>query len=202
MTDAILLFMTEGGYLAVFFLMFVENVFPPIPSEVILPYVGHMASVGNLNLFWAIVVSSIGSLLGTSFWFVLGWLVPVERLKKFFRRYGAYVAITLKDFEKGVTFFKRHERATVFFARMIPAVRSVISVPAGSVRMSPVLFLLISGFGVLLWNTILILIGYTFLTDIYLVEKHISPVSDLVIYAFILAYLYKVVTFHLKREPE
>ncbi len=88
MTDAIVEFMGAYGYGAVFLLMVVENVFPPIPSEVILPYVGHLAATGELNVWLALLVAVAGSLLGTSFWFMIGWILSVSRLKHFFRRWG------------------------------------------------------------------------------------------------------------------
>ena len=195
MTDAIVHFMSQQGYLAVFLLMVAENLFPPIPSEVILPYVGHLAATGEMNVFLAFLTAVLGSLIGTSIWFMVGWLVPVDALKRFFARYGGYIAITVKDFEAGARFFERHERAAVFFGRMIPAVRSVISIPAGSVRMPPKSFLLISLAGIFLWNAALITIGYWALSDVHLVERYVNPISDLVLLAFILAYVVQVVRF-------
>jgi len=196
MTDALINFLNDGGYLAIFIMMMVENIFPPIPSEVILPYVGHMAATsGEVSLWLAILVASVGSLLGTSAWFLLGWILSVEKLHNFFKRFGGYIAITVKDFEKGSNFFKRHERATVFFGRMIPTVRSVISIPAGSVRMNVLQFATISFTGILLWNTLLIGAGYFFLSDIHLVNKFVKPISDIVILFFILAYCFQVVRF-------
>src|SRR5690606_21581978 len=110
MTDTIVNFMSEHGYLAIFVLMVVENVFPPIPSEVILPYVGHLSATGELNFFLAILTAAIGSLVGTSVWFLLGWFLSVERLTYFFSKYGGYIAITVKDFNYGARFFEKHER--------------------------------------------------------------------------------------------
>lgn len=195
MTEHIVSFMAEHGYLAVFVLMVVENVFPPIPSEVILPYVGHLSATGEMNLFLALLVAALGSLIGTSFWFMFGWLLPTERLKLFFSKFGGYIAITVKDFETAAQFFARHERMAVFFGRMVPAVRSVISIPAGSVRMPPNTFLLISFVGILIWNIILVGLGYVFLSDPYVVQKYVNPISDLIILAFVVGYLIQVVRF-------
>lgn len=195
MTETIVNFMGEHGYLAVFLLMVIENVFPPIPSEVILPYVGHLSAIGELNVIVALLVAAAGSLAGTSVWFLLGWFMSVERLTRLFARFGGYIAITVKDFNYAARFFEKHERAAVFFGRMLPAVRSVISIPAGSVRMEPRLFLLISFSGILLWNTLLISAGYFLLTDIHTVEKYINPISDFILLGFLAAYLVQVVRF-------
>ncbi len=81
MADAILAFITEQGYLGVFILMVVENIFPPIPSEVILPFIGHLSATGELSLIPALIVATLGALFGTSLWFLLGWLVPVAVLE-------------------------------------------------------------------------------------------------------------------------
>ncbi len=187
--------MSSHGYVAIFLLMILEHIFPPIPSEVILPYVGHSAAMGEINVWLGIIISSVGSLVGTSFWFLFGWVLSVDRLHNFFQRFGGYIAITDKDFTKASKFFERHENATVFWARMIPTVRSVISIPAGSVRMSPWRFLVISGAGTLIFNTGLIMAGYLLLDDIYLVEKYVNPISNLIIVFFALAYLAQVVRF-------
>jgi membrane protein DedA with SNARE-associated domain len=200
MTEMILDFMGAYGYLAVFLLMVLENIFPPIPSEVILPYVGHLAATGELNPIVALLVAVAGSFAGTSFWFLIGWIVSVDRLKIFFAKYGGYIAITLKDFERAARFFKKHERAAVFFGRMVPAVRSVISIPAGSVRMPPRLFILISLAGILIWNTALIVAGYFLLSDVRLVESYVNPIADLVLLAFVGAYVVQVIRFFLHRR--
>jgi membrane protein DedA with SNARE-associated domain len=200
MTEAILDFMGTYSYLAVFLLMVLENIFPPIPSEVILPYVGHLAATGELDPSIALLVAVAGSLLGTSFWFLVGWLVSVDRLKIFFAKYGGYIAITVRDFEHAANFFKNHERAAVFFGRMVPAVRSVISIPAGSVRMPPRSFILISLAGILIWNTALITSGYFLLSDVRLVESYVNPIADLVLVAFIGAYAIQVIRF-LRHRP-
>ncbi len=101
----------------------------------------------------------------------------------------------MKDFEYAARFFERHERAAVFFGRMIPAVRSVISIPAGSVRMTPSAFFLISVSGIFIWNCLLIAAGFVFLSDIHVVDTYINPISDLILLGFILAYLFQVIRF-------
>ncbi len=195
MAEAIFSFITEYGYVAVFFLMVLENVFPPIPSEVILPFIGYASAQGDLNLVVALAVATAGSLLGTSLWFLIGWLVPTSSLENFFRRFGVFVAIELKDFQMAVRTFTRFERMAVFFGRLIPGVRSIISIPAGSIRMPVKLFLVLSLCGTLLWNTMLLLLGYFVLDDFAVVETYMEPVADAIIMLFIILYLLQVVRF-------
>jgi membrane protein DedA with SNARE-associated domain len=199
MADAILTFITEQGYLGVFILMVLENIFPPIPSEVILPFIGHLAATGELALIPAIVVATLGALLGTSLWFLLGWFVPVAVLERFFSRYGGYVAISGKDFHSATNFFTKYELPAVFFGRMIPAVRSVISIPAGCVRMRPSTFLLLSLAGASIWNVLLIGLGYVVLDDYTLASQYMAPIADAIIYIFISLYVLQVIRFAWQR---
>lgn len=199
MADAILAFITNQGYLGVFILMVAENLFPPIPSEVILPFIGHLSATGELSLLPALLVATLGAVAGTALWFVLGWIVPVPVLERFFTRFGGYVAIDVRDFRKATHFFTKYELPAVFFGRMIPAVRSVISIPAGCIRMRPTTFLALSTLGAAIWNTGLILFGYYFLNDYELVSTYMSPVADIIITLFIAIYLIQVVRFVWRR---
>ena len=200
MAEAVIYFLSANGYFGVFVLMFAENVFPPIPSEVVLPFIGHSVAKGELSFFMALLVASAGSFLGTLFWFALGWFASAAKLEKFFRKYGGYVAISGKDFRKATKFFVKYEIPAVFFGRMIPGVRSVISIPAGSVRMNLKKFIFYSLCGLFIWNTALISIGYFVLSDYTVVEKYMKPIGDGIIYLFILLYVVQVVRFVLDKE--
>ncbi len=202
MAESILSFITEYGYAAVFFLMVLENIFPPIPSEVVLPFIGYSAAEGNLHFGLALIVATIGSLVGTLFWFAVGWLVPLPRLERFFKRFGGYVAIEHKDFVHAVAFFTRYEKLVVFFGRLMPGVRSVISIPAGVVRMDPKTFLSLSAAGTFLWNTLLMSGGYIILDDYSIVEQYMEPVADFIIYTFILLYVFQVMRFLYRRSKD
>lgn len=199
MSDAILSFISGQGYVAIVILMIAENIFPPIPSEVILPFIGHLVATGELSFIPAIVAATLGALIGTSFWFAIGWLVPTPTLERFFARYGGYVAIDIKDFQAAVRFFTRFQVLAVLFGRMIPAVRSVISIPAGCVRMRPATFFLFSLIGTLIWNTLLITIGFLILDDFTIVDAYMSPIADIIIYVFIAVYLLQVLRFMIRR---
>lgn len=200
MADSILAFISNQGYLGVFLLMVAENLFPPIPSEVILPFIGHLAATGELALIPALLVATLGAVCGTSLWFLVGWLVPVPILERFFARYGGYVAISLKDFQGATGFFTRYELPALFFGRMIPAVRSVISIPAGCVRMRVSTFFILTALGTFIWNTVLIGLGFIFLDDYTLVDQYMSPIADIIIYSFIALYVLQIIRFSLRRH--
>jgi len=202
MSEWIISFIDTNGYVGVLVLMFVENIFPPIPSEVILPFIGRSVAQGDLNFILALVFATTGALFGTLFWFLIGWFVPAEKLEKFLQKYGVYVAISHKDFNKASRFFEKYEVPAVFFGRMIPAVRSVISIPAGCVRMHLRKFLLYSALGSVIWNTTLISVGYFMLNDFAVVEKYMNPVADFIIYLFIGLYLLQVLRFMWQRFTE
>lgn len=200
MAEGILTFISEFGYIAVFILMVVENVFPPIPSEVILPFVGYSAALGEINLFIALFVATAGSVLGTSIWFAVGWLVPYQKLERFFKRFGGFVAVDLRDFQNAVAFFNRFDRYVIVFSRLLPGLRSVISIPAGCVRMNLTVFLFFTTIGTLIWNTLLILGGFFVLDEFPLVEQYMAPVADGIIYLFIGLYILQVIHFAHRRR--
>lgn len=195
MTDWIISYIATYGYFGVAALMFAENVFPPIPSEVILPFVGQSVAQGELNFVLALAAATIGSLFGTLLWFLLGWYLPAIKLENFLRKYGGYVAISHHDFLKATAFFEKYKISAVFFGRMLPGIRTVISLPAGSVHMSVKYFILYSALGSLLWNTGLMAIGYLLLNDFAVVEDYISPVTNSIIIVLVLLYVSQVIRF-------
>lgn len=199
MTVFILSFITQVGYPAVLALMFLENIFPPIPSEIILPFVGYAVAQGNLNFTLALLVATAGSLLGTTAWYFVGRLVPISRLESFFLRYGGYIAIELRDFQMVMRFFQKYKMPVVLFGRLLPGIRSGISIPAGCVQMPIHSFLALSALGTLLWNTALMLAGYVVLGNFASVSQYLNPVADGIIYGLIILYLLQVVRFTVRR---
>lgn len=195
MSTWITAFITTYGYGGVFLLMVAENIFPPIPSEVVLPFIGQAVAAGEMNFGLALFAATAGSLIGTTAWFMIGRLVSVERLTLFLRSYGGYIAITERDFKKATTLFTKFKVPAVFFGRMIPGVRSVISIPAGSVRMSPRVFLWYSLLGSAIWNATLMTIGYLLLRDFTLVAAYINPITNGIVICFVLVYLLQVLRF-------
>lgn len=134
-----------------------ENVFPPIPSEVILPLAGFSAAQGTFTLGGAIFWTTLGSVLGALLAYGLGYWLGAERVRALF---GRVPLIRVEDFDKAEGWFSRHGTASVFFGRMVPVVRSLISIPAGVARMNILLFLMLTTAGSLIWNSIFVVGGY------------------------------------------
>ncbi|GAB3213797.1 hypothetical protein GCM10027294_48540 [Marinactinospora endophytica] len=176
-----------------------ENLFPPIPSEVILPLAGFTASQGNMSLVGAILWTTLGSVSGAVLLYYLGALLGRERIRAIARRLPL---VKVEDVERTERWFDRHGRATVFFGRMIPIFRSLISIPAGVTRMSMPLFLLFTTFGSLIWNTVLVVAGYLLGESWHLVEGYVGAFQKVVVAVVVLAVGYFVVSrlLRLRRE--
>ena len=186
----------EGwGYLGVLMLMVAENVFPPIPSEVIMPLAGFLAGSGRLSLTLTIVVGTIGSVLGTLMWYYIGLWFGEERLKRFAARHGRLLTLSPSDIDAAHEWFQRHGAMAVFFGRMIPAIRTLISVPAGLAHMPMWKFLLYTVIGSALWTGVLTFAGLMLHENYALVADYVDPLSKLVVIAVVAIYLYRVVTW-------
>lgn len=169
-------FMEQFGYLGIFLMIALENVFPPIPSEVILPFGGFMTTYSNLTVPGVIAAATGGSVLGAVVLYGIGLLLDVERLEKIVDRWGHILRVTKKDIHKADSWFDKYGYWTVLFCRMIPLIRSLISIPAGMSNMKFPLFLLFTTIGTLIWNIILVSVGaalgeswedITYFMDIY-----------------------------------
>ena len=152
MFDWIVGMVQGGGYGAVALLMFLENVFPPIPSELIMPLAGFVAAQGRLNLVLVLVAGSVGSLAGALFWYWIGLKVGSERLARFAQDHGRWLTLTPREVRAADKWFDRHGGKAVFLGRLIPGVRTLISVPAGVSGMRFGRFVLYSGLGTVLWT--------------------------------------------------
>lgn len=151
--------MDQFGYFGVAFLIMIENLFPPIPSEVILTFGGFMTTTTELNIPLMIVAATIGAVVGAAILYGLGTLLDVERLDKIVDKYGNILRITHADIHKADSWFDRYGFWTVFFCRFVPLIRSLISLPAGMANMNFGLFLLFTTVGTVIWNTVLIYLG-------------------------------------------
>ena len=151
--------MEQFGYLGVAFLIMIENLFPPIPSEVILTFGGFMTTTTELNIPLMIVAATIGAVVGAAILYWVGTLLDVERLDKIIDKYGNMLRITHADIHKADSWFDRYGFWTVFFCRFVPLIRSLISLPAGMANMNFGLFLFFTTIGTVIWNTVLIYLG-------------------------------------------
>lgn len=151
--------MDTFGYLGIFLLIALENIFPPIPSEVILTFGGFMTTESSLSKIGVIFFSTLGSVIGAIILFWIGTLLDIKTLEKIVERWGHFLRLTKKDVHKADEWFSKYGVWTVFFCRLIPLIRSLISIPAGMARMNFWIFLLFTTLGSLIWNTILVLVG-------------------------------------------
>lgn len=160
MQDIIINIMNSWGYLGVFLLIAIENVFPPIPSEVILLFGGFMTTYAGLSIIGMIIFSTLGSLFGAVALYYVGRIFNKERLKKIISsKLGKMLRLRSSDIEKADIWFDKKGNKTVFFCRFIPLVRSLISIPAGMSEMPIIKFLLYTLCGSVIWNTVLIIVG-------------------------------------------
>lgn len=160
MQEIILSVMGKYGYVGVFLLIMIENVFPPIPSEVILLFGGFMTTYTKLSIFGMIVASTLGSLFGAIILYYIGKIFNKDKLKKIISgRLGKVLRLKVSDIDNADNWFDNKGNKTVFFCRFIPLVRSLISIPAGMSEMPVFKFLLYTLFGSLIWNTVLIIVG-------------------------------------------
>ena len=160
MQQIIIDLMNQWGYLGVAFLIAVENIFPPIPSEVILTFGGFMTTTTNLNIIGMILASTIGSVLGAIILYLIGSLVKQETIEKICNgKIGKILHIKMSDIKKAEDWFDHIGVMTVFFCRFIPVVRSLISIPAGIAKMRWTPFLIYTTIGSIIWNTVLIVLG-------------------------------------------
>jgi membrane protein DedA with SNARE-associated domain len=157
MTDLI----DSVGLLGVAALVALENIFPPIPSEVILLLAGYNVELQRFGFIGAVLAATAGSVIGAYFLYGVGRVLSETRLERFLARVGKFVGLKQKDVHKGFQWFERHEDPVVFFGRLVPVVRSVVSIPAGAEKMPLVKFTFLTAAGSLIWNTVWVSIGWS-----------------------------------------
>ncbi|MDF2909566.1 MAG: DedA family protein [Sporolactobacillus laevolacticus] len=159
MQEWIVQFMEQHGYVGIFIMIFLENVFPPIPSEVILTFGGFMTTHSQLSILSVIACATAGSVTGAAVLYAIGRGASIDILDRLVRRWRYMLRLKPSDLSKASRWFDQHGYRTVFFCRMIPLVRSLISIPAGMAKMNFMFFLIYTAAGTLIWNTVLVLLG-------------------------------------------
>ena len=195
MFDWVLSVIEGWGYPGIFALMLAENVFPPIPSEVIMPLAGYLAATGQLAFLPTVLIGMLGSVIGTSLWYVLGAWIGAPRLKRWAARHGRWLTLAPSDIDHAQQWFDRHGGMAVLIGRMVPVVRTLISVPAGVARMPWHRFLGYTAAGSLIWTLLLTGAGLLLEANYHRVSDVIDPLSTLVVAAVVLVYLYRVITW-------
>lgn len=182
------------GYFGIVLLMFIENVFPPIPSELIMPLAGFMVTKNQLTLVGVIIAGTVGSVLGALPIYYLGQKLGEKRLKEFAENHGRWFAFSGEDIERSQKWFEKHGGKAVFICRLVPGLRSLISFPAGVNSMPLVGFLLYSTLGMLVWTSFLALSGYILASNFTQVEKYLDPFTYVVLGTLLVLYIYRLVT--------
>ncbi len=195
MFDWITHVLDQTGYIGIALLMLAENVFPPIPSELIMPLAGFDASRGSMSLAWVILSGSVGSLAGAVFWYYVGRWLGCERIKRLAARHGRWITVSPEEIDRSADWFRRHSGKAVFIGRLVPAIRTLISIPAGVAEMSLGRFLLYSTLGTVLWTGFLAVSGYLLQAQYEKVSSYVNPVADIVVAIIVISYIYRVATF-------
>jgi membrane protein DedA with SNARE-associated domain len=193
MFDWILEIVAAAGYAGIFFLMLLENLFPPIPSELIMPLAGFLCARGTLDPTLAILAGTAGSVVGALPWYALGRAYGLPRLLILAERFGFWLTVEPADVEHANDWFQRRGWRAVLFGRMVPAVRTLISVPAGLARMPMLPFLAYTTVGSLIWTGLLTGAGYLLEGNYQRVEAYVDPFSKLVLLSIVGLYLFRIV---------
>ncbi|MBO0350866.1 DedA family protein [Phormidium pseudopriestleyi FRX01] len=181
MLDWITNTITAFNYWGIALLMFLENIIPPIPSELIMPLAGFTVTQGKLTFWGVVVAGTIGSLLGALPWYYVSRRLGENQLKRWIDKYGKWLNLTNEDIDKSQDSFRKYGAAVVLFGRLIPGIRTFISVPAGLQKMPWLEFLGFSLIGSLCWNLLLTYAGFMLGQNFGLVEKFLGPVAAVVL---------------------
>ncbi len=192
MDDWIIRLVNDTGYWGVGFLMLLETVFPPVPSEVIMTVAGVSAARGNMTFSGVVASGTAGAMLGNYLWFVLAIKFGKERLQRFLEKHGRWLTLHWTDVERGQALFTRHGSIIVLVARMLPTFRSLISIPAGIFKMSHRRFLVFSAIGTAGWSAALAGAGYALGSQFADVEKILGPLSTVIIGMIVVGYFWRL----------
>lgn len=175
------------GYFGIVFVMAAENVFPPIPSEVVMPLAGFMAREGTFSLYGVIIAGMLGSVIGALILYYIGLWANEAVVRRFIRRFGRFAFISEADLDVSLQYFSRYGEVIIFFGRLIPLVRSLISIPAGMQRMPLPRFLFFTILGTTVWSAILSYFGWVLQANWGVVGGYIERYQSVVLAAIALA---------------
>ena len=173
--------MNTYGYIGILLLIALENIFPPIPSEVILTFSGFLTTTSDATVIGVIIFSTVGSIVGAIVLFGLGRLLDVKRLERIVDRWGHILRLTRKDIQKADAWFRRFGVWAVLIGRLVPLVRSLISIPAGMARMNFGVFLFFTTIGSLIWNSVLVYLGATVGSNWSTIAGYMDTYSNVVV---------------------
>lgn len=193
MSGWIIGFIEQYGYLGVAALMMLENVFPPIPSELIMPFAGYVGARGTLSPWGVLLAGVAGSIAGTLPWYWLGRRVGRERVLRLVARYGRWLTVSTDDVVCAEHWFQRWGVHSVLLGRLVPAVRSVISLPAGIEAMPLATFLFWSTLGTTVWTALLLGLGFVLEDRYEQVARFVDPISTAVVVGCVAVYVWRLI---------
>lgn len=199
MTRFILDWIAWGGYLGIFLLMALENIVPPIPSEVIMGLGGMAVARGHMELWALVAVGTAGSVAGNWFWYWIGDGIGYRRLRPFVERHGRWLTLTWSDVERVHRFFVKHGQWVVFVFRFLPVGRTIVSLPAGMTHMPKWRFLLWTAAGAAIWNTVLASAGLYLGSNFRELDRFVGPVAVAIGVGMVAWYLWRVATWQADR---
>jgi len=169
------------GYVGLYLVMFLENVFPPIPSEVVLPLAGSLTLTGRFSIFWITVIGMLGSLTGAFLFYGLGKWLGEPRVRILMEKFGRYALLSTNDLDRSLEWFDKYDDWVIFFSRMVPIVRSLISIPAGIAAMDITKFSFFTILGTALWSFLLALGGKLLGEQWPLIAEFINTYQNIVL---------------------
>ena len=201
MEDFIIDIVNRFGYMGIILLIAIENIFPPIPSEVILTFGGFATTISNITVLGTIIAATIGSVGGAIALYWIGRVLNEERLDKLVdSKVGKILRLKKDDIHKAFLWFDTKGKFAVFFGRFIPIVRSLVSVPAGMAKMAMIPFLALTTVGSLIWNTVLIYLGRIAGASWNRIAEYIGGYSDFVILILVIVFILGIIFFYLKKS--
>ncbi|MEB3120480.1 MAG: DedA family protein [Snowella sp.] len=192
--------MNQLGYWGIGLLMFLENLFPPIPSELIMPLAGFTVAKGQMDFIPVIIAGVVGTIVGAFPWYYIGKFISEERLEHLADKYGKWISVTSKDIKKANNWFNEHGGKAVFFCRLVPGVRTLISLPAGINNMPLIPFTLYSTLGTTIWVTFLTFLGYKLGDNYELVDEYLGPVSKIILAIIVIFFILWIVRKQMRRS--
>ncbi|QAS51420.1 DedA family protein [Halobacillus litoralis] len=191
--------LNEYGYIGILLLIALENIFPPIPSEVILTFGGFMTNSSDLSIVGVVISSTLGSVIGAIVLYSIGLQLDLERLEKIVDRWGHVLRLSKSDIHKADQWFDKFGPWTVFFCRFVPLIRSLISVPAGMSNMNFGLFLLLTSLGTFIWNIVLVNLGASVGESWEDVVRYMEVYSNIIYILLILLVIISLLLLYKKR---
>ncbi|MET0365113.1 MAG: DedA family protein [Sphingobium sp.] len=195
MTDWIINLIDAGGYWGIALLMVIENVFPPIPSELIMGIGGIRVGQGRMELMPLLIAGTVGTTIGNYVWYMIGRALGFQRLRPVVKRFGRVLTMEWRDVRRINTLFRRYGPGIVFVFRFMPAFRTMVSLPAGLFRMGHVRFLIWTAAGALIWNLILVGGGWWLGRRITEIDRYLGPVTWAIIVLAVVGYAWRFWTW-------